>query len=45
MSEETKKVTLYQQKDQEGNFALLVHQCRIIDENRMHFDDKLKNVN
>lgn len=46
MSEETKKVTLYQQKDQEGNpVAPLVPERGIYDENGVRLDDKLKIVN
>lgn len=46
MSEETKNVTLYQQKDQEGNpVAPMVPERGIYDENGMRLDDKLKSVN
>lgn len=46
MSEETKKVTLYQQKDQEGNpVAPLVPERGIYDEEGVRLDDKLKIVN
>lgn len=46
MSEETKNVTLYQQKDQEGNpVAPLVPERGIYDENGERLDDKLKSVN
>lgn len=46
MSEETKNVTLYQQKDQEGNpVAPLVPERGIYDENGVRLDDKLKIVN
>lgn len=46
MSEETKKVTLYKQKDQEGNpVAPLVPERGIYDEDGVRLDDKLKIVN
>ena len=46
MSEETKNVTLYQQKDQEGNLvAPLVPERGIYDEDGTRLDDKLKIVN